>query len=77
LLEEVWRVWRGIVVYRIGIYRNGERFPTDYTKRKLRDLILHHCEEHIKAKTEASNLRERLIEAQKELSKLRRGKNKD
>ena len=55
-------------------WRDGQRFPQDYTRRKLRDLVLHHCKEHIKAKTEASNLRERLIEAQKELSALKRQK---
>lgn len=55
-------------------WRHGRRFPQDYTRRRLRDLVLHHCEEHIKAKTEASNLRGRLIEAQKELSRLKRKK---
>ena len=55
-------------------WRDGRRFPHDYTRRRLRDLVLYHCEEHIKAKTKASNLRDRLIEAQKELSQFKRKK---
>ncbi len=55
-------------------WRDGRRFPQDYTRRRLAGIMLHHCDEHIKAKTEASNLRERLIEAQKELSNLKRNK---
>ena len=74
LHNEIRNVWNGIVVYRIALYRNCERFPQDYTRRRLSELVVHHCQESIKAKTEASNLRERLIEAQKELSILKRQK---
>lgn len=55
-------------------WRDGRRFPQDYTRRRLRDLVIHHCQENTRAKTEASNLRERLIDAQKELSALKRQK---
>lgn len=76
LHSEIRSVLKGVVVYRIALYRNGERFPDDYSKRRLRNLVLFHLENSIKAKTEASNLRERLIEAQKALSSLKRNKEK-
>lgn len=56
------------------IWPTRERFPNNYTHRMLRDLVLHHRTEHMMAKTEASNLREQLTEAQKELSELKRRK---
>lgn len=55
-------------------WRDGRRFPNDYTRRRLKELVVFHCEEHIKAKTEAANLRDRLIEAQRELSRLKRNR---
>lgn len=59
-------VWRGA---------NGtKRYPQDYTRREIINLAVWHWLQHIEASTEASNLRERLKEAQKELSVLKRAR---
>lgn len=52
----------------------GIRFPQDYGKADLVKLALHHHAEASKSATEAMRLRERLVEAQKELSRLKRHK---
>lgn len=47
-------------------------WPRDYRKQELARLVEYHCTQAIDAKTEAVNLRDRLIAAQKELSALKR-----
>jgi len=56
--------WRGEV----------KLWPSGYRNRELARLVEYHCAKAIEAKTEAARLRERLIEAQKELSALKRRK---
>lgn len=61
---------------RLHIYwerpRSGVRFPCDLNRIELVNLVYYHHRGHADAATEAMKLRERLIEAQKELSKLKR-----
>lgn len=51
-----------------------KRFPNDYSGPDLVRLAEYHHAEHRRLATEAANLRDRLIEAQKQLSDLKRGK---
>lgn len=49
-------------------------FPDDYEKNELTRLVLHHHEARTAAETQLSNMREKLIAAQRELSALKRGR---
>jgi hypothetical protein len=56
----------------LEIGRRFGLFERRYTRRELEDLVIFHHGEHVKAATERSNLRDRLIEVQRELSALKR-----
>jgi len=49
-----------------------KRLPEDYSKQELHTLVLHHHEKHSSTKTKLEETRQKLIAAQKELSRLKR-----
>lgn len=51
-----------------------KRWPQDYTHKELAALVLCHQEKHAEAATKLADTRDKLIEARKELSKLKRDK---
>jgi hypothetical protein len=48
------------------------RFPADYEKQELADLVIQHRDAAIAVSTSLSEMRDRLITVQKELSALKR-----
>ncbi len=66
-----WRRRRINIRFELG--RGVGIFAKRYTREELEDLILYHHKMHSEKATEAMNLRDRLIEAQKELSRYKRG----
>ena len=61
---------------RVRLVMGGvRRFPQDYTQQELAALVTHHHEKHVEAATKLMETRDKLIQAQKELSVYKRGKN--
>ena len=54
--------------------KEGKRFPIDYRKRELVELVLFHHSKNQEYKTENVRIKQRMIEMSKELSQIKREK---
>lgn len=78
LLWSKWVYKHQMFVRRIRLAAGGnKRFPQDYTQQELAALVTHHHQKHVETATKLDETRDKLIEAQKELSKLKRSMNKN